>query len=380
VFVVTGLLSAVAEDFSVSVGVAGHLTTVYAVAYAVGSPLLVVVTGRVARSRLLVAVLALFALANLAAAVAPTFSVLLACRVAAACFAAICTPVTTAVAAGLVAPEHRGRALSIVIGGASVSWVVGVPAGVVVADRFGWRASFVLVAVLAAVAAADVGTLLPAVKSVVPSGGLTSWMAVAGRPAVLCTLAVTVLGMAVAFTTLTYVRPLLEDLTGFGSRGISSMLLLFGLASIAGSVLGGYGADRRGYRQNVVSALVVLAFSLLLFSLLAAVGAGPTFAAVWAVVALAAWAVAGFALVPLRQHRLIRIAPDQQNGLLALNASAIYAGQGLGAVLGSLVLGYASPAALGGAGAVCAAAALILSIFAACLCVNDPHRKVFSYG
>jgi predicted MFS family arabinose efflux permease len=75
--------------------------------------------------------------------------------------------------------------------------------------------------------------------------------------------------------------------------------------------------------------------------------------------------VAGFALVPLQQHRLIRIAPDQQNGALALNACAIYAGQGFGTVLGSLVLGYASLAALGGAGAACAAAALIASILSA---------------
>ena len=234
-----------------------------------------------------------------------------------------------------------------------------------VADLFGWRASFVLVAVLAAVAAAGVGTLLPAVKNPRLLGGLASRLAVVGRPAILSTLAVTVLGMAAAFTTLTYVRPLLEDLMGFGSRGIASMLLLFGLASIVGSVLGGYGADRRGYGQNVVTVLVVLAFSLLLFSLLPTVGVGPTSAAVGAGVALAGWAVAGFALVPLQQHRLIRIAPDQQNGALALNACAIYAGQGFGTVLGSLVLGYASLAALGGAGAACAAAALIASILSA---------------
>ena len=257
----------------------------------------------------------------------------------------------------------RGRrALSVVLGGASVSWVLGVP---VVADLFGWRASFVLVDVLAAVAAAGVGTLLPAVKNPRLPVGLASRLAVVGRPAILSTLAVTVLGMAAAFTTLTYVHPLLGDLMGFGSRGIASMLLLFGLASIVGSVLGGYGADRRGYGQNVVTVLVVLAFSLLLFSLLPTVGVGPTSAAVGAGVALAGWAVAGFALVPLQQHRLIRIAPDQQNGALALNACAIYAGQEFGTVLGSLILGYASLVALGGAGAACAAAALIASILSA---------------
>jgi DHA1 family inner membrane transport protein len=88
-------------------------------------------------------------------------------------------------------------------------------------------------------------------------------LAVVRRPAVLVTLAVTVLGMAAAFSVLTYVRPLLEDLRGLQGGGVASMLFLFGLAGLAGSVLGGYGADRLGYRTNVVSILMVLVFSLL---------------------------------------------------------------------------------------------------------------------
>src|SRR3712207_1664906 len=108
-FIVTGLLGGVARDLSVSVGTAGHLVTVFAVAFAVLSPVLVAVTARVARRRLLVTVLTLFALVNVAAAFAPTFSVLLVTRVAAACFAAICTPVAVATAAQLAPPEHKGR-------------------------------------------------------------------------------------------------------------------------------------------------------------------------------------------------------------------------------------------------------------------------------
>ena len=165
--------------------------------------------------------------------------------------------------------------------------------------------------------------------------------------------------MAATFSVLTYVRPLLEDLAGFGAGGIASMLFLFGVAGVAGSVLGGYGADRVGYRTNVLAMLAVLVLSIFAFSLLAAVGA--PFAAPGAASALVALAVAGFALVPLQQHRLIGVAPDERNGVLALNASAIYAGQGLGAVLGSLVLEHTSSASLGWAGATCAAVALILS-------------------
>ncbi len=128
-FIVTGLIPGVASDLSVSVGTAGHLVTIFAVAYALSSPVLVALTGRVARRRLLVSTLTLFALANVAAAAAPTLSLLLATRVASACCAAICMPVAIATAAQFAPPGHKGRALSVVVGGISAAWVLGVPLG-----------------------------------------------------------------------------------------------------------------------------------------------------------------------------------------------------------------------------------------------------------
>ena len=80
------------------------------------------------------------------------------------------------------------------------------------------------------------------------------------------------------------------------------MLLLFGLASVVGSAFGGYGVDRRGYRRNAIAILLVLALSLLLFSLPRAIGGASAFVTLAAVGALAMLAVAGFALVPLQQH------------------------------------------------------------------------------
>ncbi len=159
---------------------------------------------------------------------------------------------------------------------------------------------------------------------------------------------------------LTYIRPLLEGLTGFGGGGIGALLLVFGLASIAGNYLGGYWADRRGYRGSVGAILVVLALSLLSFSLLTVADAGSGTAVLGAAVALVTWSVAGFAIIPLQQYRLIQTVPESRNTVLSLNASAIYLGQGVGSALGSLALGYSSIVALGWVGALIAAAALIL--------------------
>jgi MFS transporter, DHA1 family, inner membrane transport protein len=356
-FVVTGILGEVATDLSVSVGSAGYLITVFAVAYALGSPVLVAATGGVERRHLLVAALCLFALANGAAAFAPSFFWLLGARVLAACGAAVLTPVAAAVASELAPPGHEGRSLSLVMGGLSVAWVFGIPLGTVVGDSYGWRTSFLLVAILSAVAALGVRALLPPVE-VTTLGSLRSRLAAGRQPAVLVALLVTALGVAAGFVVLTYLRPLLEGLTGFGSSGIGVLLLLFGLAAVAGTAFGGVAADRWGYGASMFAMLLVLPLSLLCFSFLFGVR-GDSFAAIAGTgAALAAWSVAGFAIIPLQQYRLVKVAPDDQDAVLSLNASAIYLGQGTGSGLGSLVLAHGSLPYLGGGGALCAAAAL----------------------
>jgi len=90
---------------------------------------------------------------------------------------------------------------------------------------------------------------------------------------------------------------------------------------------------------------------------------------------LVAWSVAGFAIIPLQQYRLVKIAADDQDAVLSLNASAIYLGQGLGSGLGSLVLAHGSLSYLGGAGALCAAAALAVLMLG-----NSLQRSIAASG
>jgi predicted MFS family arabinose efflux permease len=141
------------------------LITLYAIVYAVGSPVLVTLTGAVTRRRLLIFSLAVFAGANVAAVVLSSFGPLLASRVVAACAAAVFTPTTAVVAASMAAPEKRGRALATVTGGLTIAFAFGIPLGTLVGEYFGWRAAFVLVGVLGAVALAGIAALLPAIEN-----------------------------------------------------------------------------------------------------------------------------------------------------------------------------------------------------------------------
>jgi predicted MFS family arabinose efflux permease len=228
--------------------------------------------------------------------------------------------------------------------------------GTVVGGHYGWRISFVLVAALATVAALGVRALLPAVEASA-GGGFISNLTVVKRGAVIAGLALTILALMASFVVLTYVRPVLENLTHFDTEGIGLMLAVFGLASIPGALLGGYVADRWGYRVSMVTVLTILSGSLSSFSLLSTARAGSVVTVLGAGAALVAWSVAAFAFLPLQQYRLIEVAPEGQNAALALNASAIQAGQGIGAGLGALTLHYGSVEGLGWVGALFAVGA-----------------------
>src|SRR5262249_23518221 len=131
--------------------------------YAIGAPVLTTVTGNLSRRRLLVGSLVCFTLANVFAALAATFEILLVARIVAALGVAVYTPTAASVAASLAAPAKRGRALALVTAGFSVANVLGVPLGTWIGVQLGWRMTFVMVAVLGAVAAGGVLVMLPAV-------------------------------------------------------------------------------------------------------------------------------------------------------------------------------------------------------------------------
>src|SRR5215203_1241661 len=303
-YVVTGVLVDIARELSVSVAAAGLLVTVFAVTAAVASPILVAATSGVPRKRLLVGALLLFASANAAAAVVPDFSLLLLMRVIAASGAAVFTPVASAVAA------------------------------------------------------MGVGSLLPPTGTPARRGSLRH-LGVARSGAVLGVLGITVLVLMATFVVYTYMRPLIEALTSFGVGNVGLMLGLFGLASIPGTFLGGYAADRWGYGRSMAVILAVASVSLLLFSAVFVSEAGSVVAIVSTGVLLVLWSIATFMHFPLQQYRLIEVAPQEDQGTaLSLNASAIWGGQGLGAGLGALILHYGSLVGLGLGGASCALVAL----------------------
>ncbi|MET8122546.1 MFS transporter [Micromonospora sp. NPDC005189] len=349
-FVTAGVLPAISADLDVPVAAAGQLVTVFAVAFAVFAPIAAVLLARMPRRTLLLSALALFAAANVLSAVAPVFWVLLLSRVLAAAGAAAYTPTAAAGAAALVAPERRGQALAVVLGGVTVATVLGVPLTAYVGIQVNWRVTFLVVAGLALVALVALALVLPAVPAP-PIAGLRARIAVLGNTQVLLAIVTTVLYYVGGFALYTYLALALSGGTAATASAIAGFLLVFGVAGMAGNALGGWLTDRIGPVPVLLGGLTAFAAALLLFPLASRSTAG-------AVVDLAVWGVAAWALTVPQQHRLMAFAAGAPAVAVGLNSSATFLGIGLSGLLGGIALARIEAADLGYLGGVLVLAAL----------------------
>jgi predicted MFS family arabinose efflux permease len=341
-FVVAGVLPALAADFGVSVGAAGLTATVFALAYAVGAPVLGALLGTWPLRRVLIGSLTLFALFNVVSALAPALVVLLAARVFAALAASAYVPAAGAAAIAAAPEGRRGRALGVVLGGSALAMVLGAPVGVLLASLLSWRASFGLVAVLA------VGTVLGLVRSDVGSGPpprstLAERLRPLRSPAVAGTLAVTFLAMTASNSTYTYLAVLLDGPVGL-------YIGVFGAAGVAGTWWGGIAVDRHGSGRVATAAVVVLGTGLAALPHITAKGG--------ALALVVAWGIAAWGFVAAQQHRVTGMGPAPL--LLALNSSAVHFGFATGALLGGLVVDGAGAGSLWLLPVACCGAGLVL--------------------
>lgn len=359
-FIVSAFLPAMAEGLSVTPALAGQSVTAFALAYALLAPLIATATSTVPRRKLLVGSLAFLGLANIASALSPTLGFLIISRIAAAAAAAAYTPNAGAVAAAIVRPEIRARALSVVIGGLTAATALGVPLGRIASTALSWRASLALVGLVSLVAAAGVLAVMPTLPGNAPVT-LRQRLAVLGRPGVLIVLPLTVLGMAACYTPYAYTIPVLETLL-IPAGSVTAMLFLYGLGAVAGNYASGWATDRRGPVTVLVSAYVLMAIAL---GGLAWLSEAPS-AGRYAIVALlmACWGASSWSQTPAQQHRLIASAPQEAPLVVALNSSGIYLGISIGSAIGSHVIEAGSPTALW-YGCALAATALVYGLLTA---------------
>jgi predicted MFS family arabinose efflux permease len=364
VMVVAGSLNDLTRSLQVSVALGGQLIAAAAVVMCVGAPLLAAAVGGWDRRRLLTLALVWYALGHAASALMPSYATLLPVRAATMLAAAVFTPQAAAAIGWLAPPERRGRAITFIFLGWSVASVFGMPLHSYIGEALGWRWAFALVAVLGAGAAAWVWAVMPdGVRP--PALSLRAWREVLTHPALMAIVAVTALSGAGQFTVFSYFAPYYKALLGAGATEISLLFAWFGVFGLIGSLLLSRHIDRIGAARAVAVLLGGIALSLLAWPL-----AGSYVAMT---VVLVPWALGCFASNSAQQARLGHAAPALGPALMALNTSAIYLGQAIGAAGGGAIVaaheaagatGRAAYAGLHGVGLAWLLAALALSLWA----------------
>lgn len=342
VMVVPGSLNDLVRSLGVSVALGGQLIAAAAVVMAVGAPLMAALVGGWDRRVLLVASLAWYALGHAMAAIAPSYAALLPLRAATVLAAAVFTPQAAAAIGAMTPPAERGRAITFVFLGWSVASVVGMPVHAWIGETFGWRWAFALVAALAAGGAWWVWHAMPAgVRP--PALNLGDWRTVVTHPVLMAIVLVTALSGAGQFTLFSYFAPYFRQVLGASATEVSALFFWFGLFGLIGNVMLSRHVDRIGAARAVLWLLVCIAVSIAAWPLAGGVVA--------MAVVLVPWALGCFASNSAQQARLGIAAPALAPALLALNTSAIYAGQAIGAAGGG-----AAVAAREAAGATAGAA------------------------
>jgi DHA1 family inner membrane transport protein len=328
-FAPMGMLPIVANDLGVSIPTAGLLVSAYAIGVLIGAPLMTLTTARVPRRTLLIALMGIFTVGNLLAALSESYATLMFARVFTSFNHGAFFGVGSVVAAGLVPPNKRAGAVAAMFMGLTIANVGGVPFAAWAAEQFGWRTVFWGVTGLGLIAMASLRFALPVIPA--DSGSdMRAELRVLARGPVLVALALTVIGSSAMFTVFTYIAPILQTQAHASTAFVAAMLFIYGIGLTVGNWLGGRYADR-----SVDGTLIVTLASLM--GLLILFAFGMNWPAV-AVVLIFLWGVASFALVPPLQMRVMTEAAEAPNLASAMNIGAFNLGNAIGAALGGAVI------------------------------------------
>ena len=343
-FVIAGILDRVASDVGVTLAAAGQLITVYSLAYAIGTPILIAITAKIDRRMLMLAALALFFIGNLATIASTGFAMLVGARIILAIGTGVFMVVALTVAANLAQPGKQGSAIATVLLGFNLALILGVPLGRVIAGSYDWKIIFTGIGVLSLVAMFVLRLTIPKSKGETPVP-IREQLSLVKTPRISIALSISffwILGYTVIYT---YISPFLLDITGMSDRMISVGLFAFGIASLLGSQVGGYGADKWGIPRTLIGSLLFHSGILLLITAFAHSSA-------FVLPLLMLWSFFAWSTGPVQQVYLIGMAPKASGIVLSLNTSIVQLGMAVGAVIGGMVVENISLQAVGWIGAI----------------------------
>jgi MFS transporter, DHA1 family, arabinose polymer utilization protein len=342
-FVVMGLLPDIAADLSITIPEAGHIISAYALGVVVGAPLLVVLSGSQPPKKILLLLMILFTAFNALSAFAPNYAILMFTRFLAGLPHGAFFGVGAVVASRIADKGKQAQAIAVMFAGLTLANLAMVPLGTWVGHHFSWRYTIGIVAFIGIVTVLFLKIWIPALP-VIGEGDGNSKLQIFRNRQVWLVILITAIGTGGLFTWISYIAPLMTEISHFTPDNVSWIMILAGLGMVAGNFVGGKMADSFDAAKTcgwLLMAMVVTLISIHLFSFNQAASLVLTFIAGALSIALAA---------PI-QILMINTARESEMLGAALIQGAFNIGNSLGAFLGGLPIvagfGYNTPVLVG---------------------------------
>lgn len=352
--IIIGILDMVATDINVSIGLAGQLVSSYSIAYAVGTPILIALTSKIDRKKMLFTALLIFLIGNVIAVLSTDFIILMIARAILGVSAGVFAVVALGIAAQIAPPEKRGSAIGTVLMGTSLALVVGLPLGTLIGEYMGWRWIFAILGIITIIPIIAIIKAIPKMsgQETIP---LSKQLAVLKDFKVISGLLTSLFFITGYSVVSTYLAPLLRENAGLNTNTISLVLLGMGLMAVVGARVGGYGADKWGIAPTLIVSLLIHVIALFFLPFAAVTFVGAMFI-------LVLWMLGAWTTAPAQQYYLVTMAPKSTEIILSLNSSAFHLGVAIGAALGGVVVERLTLSSIGWVGGLVVILATVFAV------------------
>ncbi|TRW22299.1 MFS transporter [Flavobacterium zepuense] len=357
-FVMMGLLPDIAADLKISIPEAGHLISAYAIGVVVGAPLLVIAGRNFPPKKMLLAMALMLTVFNALSIVAPGYNLLLVSRFLSGLPHGAFFGVGAVVASRLAEKGKEARSVAVMFSGLTIANVVGVPLGTFVGHNFSWRYTFVIIAVIGLITVISLLLYMPKVAAD-KSTNIKTQLGFFGKTQAWLVIFITAIGSGGLFAWISYIAPLLTDISGFDAENVPYILMLAGVGMVVGNLAGARLADRFSPSHTVFAILIGMAATLTAVFFLSTnqyISLGLVFLT----------GFMAFALIAPVQMMMIQSAKGAEMIASAAIQASFNIGNALGAFLGGLPLvwgySYASPNIVGVIMALTGAAVTLLFI------------------